>query len=359
MSRTGRVPPSWPYRLKADWAAAYCDTSASKFLAGVKAGRYPPGTRDGGNVYWHLDDLRRALDAIRDNKAHSNGKDEYVDEYIDAVQAHRNGKTKARPHGPARTRAGFETHYYHRITREKLPAGRDQRAARVIEINASLASGLASGLDGGLAGKTAPREARRAGTFADLVARYRASQKFLERSPATRKDYRPHLEAIVETWGPLSVRGFKRKLAYAMQEGLAATPRAANKRLTILSRLINFGIDKDEDVFGATNPVTKFERLKTGQRTSDVVAMPWTHYDGSGIEVLQQKTGERLWVPASAEFKAIVDNLPRRGTVIFTTKTGRAWGPQNIYAEIRKVLQAIGHEGYTPPTACAFAPRGG
>ena len=44
----------------------------------------------------------------------------------------------------------------------------------------------------------------------------------------------------------------------------------------------------------------------------------------------------------------LVDPLPRRGTVIFTTKTGRAWTPQTIHLETTKLLKAIGHPGYTP-----------
>jgi hypothetical protein len=63
---TERRPlPGWPRRMKLSLAAAYVDESESKFLAGVKAGKWPHGRRDGGNVYWYLEDLDAALDRLK------------------------------------------------------------------------------------------------------------------------------------------------------------------------------------------------------------------------------------------------------------------------------------------------------
>jgi hypothetical protein len=51
--------------MKLHFAAAYVDESETKFLAGVKAGKWPHGSRDGGNVYWYIEDLNVALDRIK------------------------------------------------------------------------------------------------------------------------------------------------------------------------------------------------------------------------------------------------------------------------------------------------------
>jgi hypothetical protein len=51
--------------MKLSFAAAYVDESETKFLAGVKGGKWPQGIRDGGNVYWFLEDLEGALDRIK------------------------------------------------------------------------------------------------------------------------------------------------------------------------------------------------------------------------------------------------------------------------------------------------------
>ena len=58
--------------MKLHFAVAYVDESETKFLEGVKAGKWPQGTRDGGNVYWFIEDLDAALDRLKpvgaDNK---------------------------------------------------------------------------------------------------------------------------------------------------------------------------------------------------------------------------------------------------------------------------------------------------
>src|SRR5215469_16014084 len=60
-----RALPHWPRRMKLHFAAAYVDESETKFLEGVKAGKWPRGTRDGGNVYWFIEDLDAALDRLK------------------------------------------------------------------------------------------------------------------------------------------------------------------------------------------------------------------------------------------------------------------------------------------------------
>ena len=51
--------------MKLHFAAAYVDESETKFLEGVKVGKWPKGTRDGGNVYWFIEDLDAALDRLK------------------------------------------------------------------------------------------------------------------------------------------------------------------------------------------------------------------------------------------------------------------------------------------------------
>jgi len=62
---THRALPNWPRRMKLRFAAAYVDESEGKFLQGVKAAKWPQGSRDGGNVYWFIEDLDAALDRLK------------------------------------------------------------------------------------------------------------------------------------------------------------------------------------------------------------------------------------------------------------------------------------------------------
>src|SRR3546814_18295114 len=88
--------------------------------------------------------------------------------------------------------------------------------------------------------------------------------------------------------------------------------------------------------------------LYTGQRGGDVIEMAWPHYDGQGIAVTQEKTGERLWVSCHKALKALLDNeIPKRDVVIFTTATGRPWKEDHMRHEVRKHVAKCGFEGYS------------
>jgi hypothetical protein len=78
-----RALPSWPRRMKLHFAAAYVDESETKFLAKVKAGRWPQGIRDGSNVYWYREDLDATLDQLKPTavaKGNNDGWGDYVGE---------------------------------------------------------------------------------------------------------------------------------------------------------------------------------------------------------------------------------------------------------------------------------------
>jgi hypothetical protein len=62
---TERRLPHWPRRMKLHLAAAYVGESETKFLVGVKDGKWPKGTKDGGNTYWFIEDLDAALDKTK------------------------------------------------------------------------------------------------------------------------------------------------------------------------------------------------------------------------------------------------------------------------------------------------------
>jgi hypothetical protein len=51
--------------MKLHFAAAYVDESQTKFLEGVKSGKWPAGIHDGRNVHWYLEDLDAALDRLK------------------------------------------------------------------------------------------------------------------------------------------------------------------------------------------------------------------------------------------------------------------------------------------------------
>lgn len=83
--------------------------------------------------------------------------------------------------------------------------------------------------------------------------------------------------------------------------------------------------------------------LYTGQRRGDLVAMPWSAYDGRKIRVMQEKTkrhakSHTLVIVAPDELRAELDQWKITATAdtILTTKFGRAW---QLGSNLSKQLQ--------------------
>jgi integrase len=64
----------------------------------------------------------------------------------------------------------------------------------------------------------------------------------------------------------------------------------------------------------------------SGQRGSDLVNMKWDDYDGKRINVVQAKTGERIWIYCPAPLKQMLDAMLRHDPVyIFTNSWKRPY----------------------------------
>ena len=70
--------------------------------------------------------------------------------------------------------------------------------------------------------------------------------------------------------------------------------------------------------------------LFTGLRQGDLRMLPWSAYDGKAItwRVTKRRKGDagvKVTIPCTTALRSLVDSLPRRGPLIFTTTNGRAW----------------------------------
>ena len=253
-------------------------------------------------------------------------------------------------------------YHYHRKTRERLPDDPLALAARVSEIERALAK---------------PSDE---GTVRGLIRRYEASGEFNGLRELTKRDYRRQLERIEQTIGAAKVADLRKKHVRAIRREYQDTPRAANYLTSVLSLLLSFGIEEDEDLYGRTNPAIGIKKLKqgpgyapwpdsvikdfaaaaynelrwvviggvlnTGQRGQDVVKMAWSHFDGETIDVRQQKTGELVPITPTAELRQILSEVPRVSPVIFT-RDGKPWVQRTLQAHVRDTLKDIGEPGYS------------
>lgn len=192
------------------------------------------------------------------------------------------------------------------------------------------------------------------GTFAAVIRSYMAHSDFTDKAPATQRNYRKVLKIAemeaglggcsVQVIRPAIIQGFLDGLSHKPGiQSIARTALGAVERYAVVRDLVPHPFMTGTMVIGSKTghePWT-FEQVAlaekharpdlaravtlafhTGQRGSDTVRMcptdieekvdPVTGIIVRGINVRQQKTDVRLWVPFTQEFEAVLSTWERR-----------------------------------------------
>ncbi len=261
-----------------------------------------------------------------------------------------------------RVRAKGKYYWYHRVTRDRLPDDREDRAARVLDINRTLKG-------------TAQKKAL--GSLDDVARQYKKSPEFTRLRDQTRHEYLIYLGILTATWGAQPIATIERKHILALRDKYAETPSKANKIITVLRIVLAFAMDRD---YRRDNPAVGMKKLKmgpghspwpdeaidaflassppmmglafklalyTGQREGDVLAMTWHDYDGERIQVVQSKTGTKLSIPVHSALRETLDAQARVSPIILTTETGRPFTCSGFRHHFVKATKAAGLSGVT------------
>lgn len=205
------------------------------------------------------------------------------------------------------------------------------------------------------------KDAIQTGTLAELVVSFQNSVEYAKLKPRTKKDYEDHFPHILEQFADLPIPALEERGIRAVikdwHEGMAAAPRRADMRLSALSRVLSFAVDReiidinkalgisklshgtrrdiiwtgeqlDKYVHSAPEPLAQAVMLGlwTGQRQGDLLTLPWSSYDGRVISLKQNKGGKRVRVRVSDELKSMLDAMPKKAITILTNEAGRSWG---------------------------------
>ncbi len=202
--------------------------------------------------------------------------------------------------------------------------------------------------------------------FASVIRAFLASPKFQALAPSTQTNYR-HLLMLAEEptgLGCVPVEEMRPALVQAFLDGLAHIPatqlcaQTALKSLErwaivrdLLPRPITLGTEAPGSDGGYTpwtdDQVTHAEKnapaplarvvtlaANTGQRGSDLVKMRWTDLEEvegrPGINVTQQKTGLKIWVPFTQQLMTAMATWERRPGFILLKKDGLPWTRQEL-----------------------------
>jgi integrase len=194
-------------------------------------------------------------------------------------------------------------------------------------------------------------------TFHSVIVGYKASQDFLGLSPRSQSDYLKQIKKIEAKFADVPIAALDdarvTREFIEWRDSMASSPRQADYAWTILMRLLSFArargltlyrpperierlyhADRSEKIWEETHLAAflavasePLQALETGQRQGDLLALPWSAYDGQWVRLRQAKTGRRVNIPVTRRLRAILDNSKRTATVILTNKRGMAWQP--------------------------------
>lgn len=81
--------------------------------------------------------------------------------------------------------------------------------------------------------------------------------------------------------------------------------------------------------------------LYTGQRRGDLIALPWSAYDGRTIRLKQEKTGEDLVIACHPALKVALDTWRQPRGLILRNGKGNPWRPANLSKQLQIALAKI------------------
>lgn len=190
-------------------------------------------------------------------------------------------------------------------------------------------------------------------TFAAVIRDYLASDKFKALAEGSQAGYLRHLKMIQASdhLGEISIYVLRPAVVQAYIDGFAAFPGKQKTVLSVLLAVQKWSAPRDRLPHPITTGVECIDRdgghqpwtdaqislaeaharpdlarvvtlmRHTGQRGSDVVRMGWAdlEIDGAtmGINIIQDKTGRKLWIPLEPELREAIDSWERRFPPLF------------------------------------------
>jgi integrase len=79
--------------------------------------------------------------------------------------------------------------------------------------------------------------------------------------------------------------------------------------------------------------------LYTGQRQGDVLGMMRNHVRDGEINVVQEKTGKRLWIPLHRDLRMVQAQMPLVSTHLLASSRGRPWTSDGFRASWQTEMQ--------------------
>lgn len=217
-----------------------------------------------------------------------------------------------------------------------------------------------------------------AGTLNALIVAYYGSPQWKRLAPSTQRTYRRILERMRAKYGDGGVANLRRSHLQKIVDGMADTPTAANRFLSMMVSLFDLALrqewlgvernvardvepisykkrgfhtwtDAEIDNFRVHWPMGSRERLAfelllcTAQRSGDVRSMAPRQIANDTVSVTQQKTGACVIIPLLPELRDALAAAPIVGTdTILVTSQGRPFTEKYFYIWFKRACVGAG-----------------
>ncbi len=194
-------------------------------------------------------------------------------------------------------------------------------------------------------------------------------------APATLTSYRREMRYITDKNADKPVSGLTRADVRAAHAKLADTPRKADWRVQMISKLWNYAVEKQDwplgpnpakgiDLYGTRNPFEPWPewmvdaledapaRVRTlsrlilgrGERPGAAVMARWDHFRGEWMTVTDEKTDTTYEVFCPPNLSEYLGTIPRSGAYVLAKNLTEPTGYDAIEKEFRAWRKTLGHE---------------
>jgi integrase len=220
------------------------------------------------------------------------------------------------------------------------------------------------------------------GTLDWVVLRFKESGDWQKLKPATHEIYNRRLDWLRERYGKAEMATFSERGVRRIRNKLKEHPSVADAVVDMIGRLWRFAKEHLDMAELGPNPSAEvapihtthephpawpealcqaFEGLKnprlvrayfllryTGQRRSDVVKMRRAQFDGTAIEVVQEKTGTYCWIPAHARLREHFAATGLADDYLLASSRGGGFRATSLTTMICNACTELGFPGYSP-----------
>lgn len=229
------------------------------------------------------------------------------------------------------------------------------------------------------------------GTLAWVIEQFTApgALPWSNLKPSSQEVYRRIFDWLRENFGDIPVASFDKQMLRRIRDQRKDNPTVANRTVDKFGQLWDWAEEFADLTLPGGNPARQVQAIAseskaaptwpaplcaafeaqehkrmvtfyflaryTGQRRGDCGDMKWTDFDGRHIYVVQEKTGEKLWVPAHRRLREHLMSLPREGEYILTSPKGGRYASTSITNLVCKITKRL---GFVDADGDGFSPHG-